>query len=126
MESGGGFTCKISGGVDADLPIVARNSGISVLTGSSEGGQTPRPEVEIPLSNPSCGRFGRSLSRLTLEKESTIRIEGTLENLPSSMRCRFSSPLSRSVSTEMVVACLALYQGRKEVSPLNIGNGVVR
>ena len=121
---------KISGGVDADLLIVARNPGTATVTDSSGDELTPRPEVEKSLPSSSCGKFGMLASRLTpavLEAEgSTTRKELTLENLLSSMRGRFSSPLSRSVPTELVVACLAPDQGMKEVNPLNIGKGVAR
>jgi len=64
MESGGGFTRKISGGVDADLPIGGRNPGTAADTDSSEEGPTPHPEVErsLSVSSSSCGGPGRALS----------------------------------------------------------------
>jgi hypothetical protein len=126
MESGGGFTRKVSGGVDADRPIVARNPGTTGDADSSEEGPAPHPEVEI--SSSSRGRSGRALSRLTsaiLEAEEPTTREGlTLDNLSSSMWGRRLPPLSRSMSTESVVGRLAPGQEMKEASPLNIGDGV--
>lgn len=51
---------KTSGGVDADLPIVAKNPGTAADTDSSEDGPAPHPEVEGSLSRSPCGRSGRS------------------------------------------------------------------
>ena len=91
MESGGGFTRKISGGVDAGQPIVAWNPGTAANTDSSEEGPTPHPEVErsLSVSSSSWGRSARVPSRLTsaiLEtEESTSREELLLDNLSSPM-----------------------------------------
>ena len=121
---------EISGGVGADPAIIARNPGTAAVVDSSEDGPTPPSGVERSSSRSSCGRFGRSLSRFSpvaLEaEESTTRKEPMLENLSSSVRGTFSSPLSRSRSTELVVSRLAPGQGMREANPLNIGNGVVR
>lgn len=63
---------------------------------------------------------------MVLEAWELARNELTLDNLSSSMRDRFPSPLSRSMATETVVGCLAPGQeGRKEANPLNIGSSVV-
>lgn len=57
-------------------------------------------------------------------KEPAARKGLIFDSLPSSIWGRLLSPLSRSVSTESVVDCLAPDQGRRETSPLNIGNCV--
>lgn len=122
--------CKTSGGVDADLPVVAKNPGTAADTDSSEDWPAPHPEVEGSLSGSPCGRSERSLPRLVsvlLEMvELAARKELTLDNLSSSVRGVFSSPLSKSVSVRPVADCLTPDQGRKEVNPLNIGNGIAR
>ena len=66
MESGGGFTRKTSGGVDADRLVVERNPGTAADTDSSEEGSAPHPEVErsLSISSSSCGTSGRALSSL--------------------------------------------------------------
>lgn len=46
MESGGGFTRKISGGVDEGRPVFGKNPGTAADIESSEEGSTPHPEVE--------------------------------------------------------------------------------
>ena len=130
MDSGGGFTRKISGGVDAGRPTVVRNPGTAADTDSSEELPTPRPEVErsLSVSSSSCGGSKRASSRLTSAifeaEESATRKGLMLDSLSSSMRGRLSSPLSRSISTEPVADRLAPGQGMREASPLNIGNGV--
>ena len=67
MKSEEGSTREISGGVDADLPIVERKPGTVPSRDSSEEGPTPHPEVEgsSSISSSSCGRSGRALSSLT-------------------------------------------------------------
>ena len=130
MESGGGFTRKASGGVDEDRPAVGKNPGTAGDMDPSEEGPTPHPEAEVSLSvsSSSCGRSNRTRSRSALEglevREPATRKGLILDTLSPSVRGRLLSPLSRSMSTESVVDCLAPDQGRKETSPLNIGNGV--
>ena len=125
MDSWGGFTRKISGGVDEDLPLVVMNLGTAAVADSSEDGPAPHPEVEGSFSSSSCGRPGSRSASVVLEaEEPRARKELTLDNLSSSRGGRFPSPPSRSMSTEPVVGRLAPDQGRKEANPLNIGNGV--